>query len=177
MKRLMALSGLLLLASGCGDDATGPSGNEGWKSYTAGGMEIQWRVTENQTVLQVKLSAPTTGWVAVGFDPTVMMKDANFIIGYVQGGTGYIRDDFGTGATTHQADTTLGGTSDVTLLGSGETGSTTTIEFSIHMNSGDEYDSALVQGSTHTFLLAYGPNGGDDFGTPHQFVQAVALEL
>lgn len=166
----------LLLAGSCGDPA-GPSGTEGWNTYTTDDMVFEWRVENEGATLHVKLSAPTTGWVAVGFDPSVMMKDANFIIGYVEEGTGYIRDDFGTGATTHTADTELGGTSDVTLIDAGENGNLTEIDFSIPMSSVDPYDAVLTQGETYAILLAYGPSGGDDFTSAHQFVRAVSLEL
>jgi len=175
MKKALVLAALLLLGS-CGDPA-GPSEAEGWYSYTTDDIVFQWRVENDGTTLHVKLSAPTTGWVAVGFDPSVMMKDANFVIGYVENGTGYIRDDFGTGATTHEADSVLGGTSDVTLIDSGENGNMTEIDFSVPMSSGDQYDAVLTQGETFTILLAYGPSGGDDFTSAHQFVRAVSLEL
>ena len=175
MKKVFVISALLLMGS-CGDPA-GPSGAEGWNTYTTDGIEFQWRVENDGATLHVILSAPTTGWVAVGFNPSVMMKDANFIIGYVEDGTGYIRDDFGTGATTHEADTVLGGTSDVTLIDAGESGNRTEIDFSIPMSSGDQYDGVLSQGETYVILLAYGPSGGDDFTSAHQFVRAVSLEL
>lgn len=175
MKKALVITALLLIGS-CGDTA-GPSGTEGWNEYTIDDVVFQWRVENDGTTLHVKLSAPTTGWVTVGFDPSVMMKDANLLVGYVDGGTGYIRDDFGTGATTHEADTGLGGTSDVTLIDSGENGNLTEIDFSIPMSSGDQYDAVLTQGETFTILLAYGPSGGDDFTSPHQFVHAVSLKL
>lgn len=175
MKTAFVITALLLMGS-CGD-TTGPSGAEGWNDYTTDDVVFQWRVENDGATLHVKLSAPTTGWVAVGFDPSVMMKDANFIIGYVEDGTGYIRDDFGTGVTTHEADIVLGGNSNVTLIEAGESGNMTEIDFSIPMSSGDLYDAVLTQGETYTILLAYGPSGGDDFTSAHQFVRAVSLEL
>ncbi len=166
----------LILAAGCGDDPAGPSG-EDWQSYTTGDVVFEWRIEEDGTVLHVRLEAPTTGWVAVGFEPTVLMKDANLIIGYSENDSEYIRDDFGTNVTSHEADLSLGGTSDVTLLGGGQVGNRTNMEFSIPMASGDAYDVVLTQGTTHTIILAYGPSGGDDFTSAHQFAEAVSLEL
>lgn len=177
MKCLFAvLTAVFILLAGCGSDAAGPSEENGWKTYTTDGFTIQWRV-EQENTLRLRLSAPTTGWVAVGFDPTLMMMDANFIIGYVQDGTGFLRDDFGTGVTTHQADTTLGGTHDATLIQASESGGRTELEFTIPMDSGDIYDTVLTRGATHVILLAYGPDGAKDFTSPHQYAKAVALEL
>ncbi len=177
MKVFLAMLAAALLLPGCGNNTSGPSGNEGWKTYTTDNVTMQWMVEEDQTVLRVRLSAPTTGWVGVGFDPEVMMQGANFIIGYVSDGNGQIRDDFGTGVIAHQADTVLGGTSDVTLIAASEAGGVTELEFTIPMASGDIYDTVLQEGATHTILLAYGPNGADDFTTPHQYAKAVSLEL
>lgn len=106
--------------------------------------------------LHCLLSASTSGWVAVGFDPSSIMQDANFIIGYVDGGIGEIRDDWGTGATSHASDVSLGGSSDVTLLTAAESGGVTTLEFTIPMNSGDAYDKVLSIGSSYSCILAQG---------------------
>lgn len=54
---------------------------------------MQWQVTGDQ--ITVQMNAPTTGWVAVGFDPASMMAEANMIIGYVENGTLTIADDSG----------------------------------------------------------------------------------
>lgn len=173
----LIVTACVLLLMGCGDDATGPSGSGEWQTHTSGGFVLEWRVEDDGSTLHVKASAPTTGWVAVGFDPSVMMEDANLLIGYATDGVGYIRDDFGTGPTSHQPDTLLGGSSDVVLLGSAESGGTTSLEFTLPMNSQDGYDSVLHQGETHTVLLAFGPDGSDDFDSPHQFVLAVELQI
>ena len=63
------------------------------------------------------------------------------------------------------------------LLGSAESGGTTSLEFTLPMNSQDGYDSVLNEGETHTVLLAFGPGGSDDFDSPHQFVLAVELQI
>ena len=84
----------------------------------------------------MELNGPTTGWVAVGFDLTQQMLNANIIIGYVVSGTPVIRDDWGVQATSHRDDTLLGGTSDVITDGGFEEGGSTEIHFTIPLNSG-----------------------------------------
>ena len=54
---------------------------EQYEMVTVEGIELQWRTDDEY--LYINVSAPTTGWVAVGFDPTNQMANANIIIGYV----------------------------------------------------------------------------------------------
>ncbi len=172
LKRLapFLLSLVLLAFCGCGSDdgGTGTDGgpdDEGFKQTSAGGVTLKWKVEGSN--LSVKVSASTTGWVAVGFDPTSRMQNANIIIGYVSGSSVSIRDDYGSGPTAHQADTNGGGTDDVTEKGGTQTGEVTEITFSIPLDSGDSRDRPLVEGNTYTVILARGPNGADIFTMQH----------
>ena len=181
--RMMTAAAILavvtvLFGAGCGTDATGPTETpDGWKEYTVDGFTVQWLVEDSLSSIRIKVSAPTTGWVAVGFDPTSMMTDANLLIGYVDGGTAYARDDFGTGQTTHSADVDLGGTDNVQLLSGSEASGTTEIDLRIPLDSGDAYDKALVQGNTYTVILARGADGADDFTSHHAWAEAASLEI
>ncbi|UCH77889.1 MAG: DOMON domain-containing protein [Candidatus Coatesbacteria bacterium] len=143
------------------DDEPSPTG----PPITVDGITLTWQ--PEGANLHVTVKAPTTGWVAVGFDPTVGMKDANLILGYVAGGTVSTRDDFGTAATAHDADTNLGGTDNVLNPAGKEEAGSTEISFTIPLDSGDAYDRVLVVGRTYKVLLAYGPNGADDFAIKH----------
>ena len=68
-------------------------GADGYWSVSAESITLQWKVGGSR--LNVRVRAKTTGWVAVGFDATRKMKDANIIIGYVKGDSVFFRDDFG----------------------------------------------------------------------------------
>lgn len=166
--------------AGCGDDTTGPAeGEDGWQTYTLEGYTFEWLVEDSLSSLRVKITAPTTGWVAVGFDPTSFMSEANLIIGYVDGDTTDIRDDYGTGAVTHDADTNLGGTNDVeTILGmESEANELTMLEFRIPLNSGDQYDKVLEKGNTYLIIFAYGYSHADDYTTQHAWAGSTSIEL
>jgi len=159
-----------------------PGGNgngDGFHSLVAQGITLQWKTDTRPLTprLMVKVSAPTTGWVAVGFDPTNRMQNANLIIGYVTDGSVFIRDDFGTGPNTHQADVDLGGRDDVSNKMGTEQGGTTEISFSISVASGDAYDRVLTPGETYPVLLAYGQDGADDYTTVHQVRTLVNIQL
>ena len=129
------------------------------------GVTFAWKVDGD--TLHCKLSAKTKGWVAVGFNPEEKMKGANYIIGYVKGDEVKVEDHYGDKTVNHATDKKLGGTSDVTLVGGSEKGGTTTIEFTIPMDSGDQYDSALVADGDTVVLLAMGPPR-DSFKARHK---------
>lgn len=146
---------------------------QGYNEITAEGITLQWKVSGS--FLEVMISAPTNGWVAVGFDPSSLMKDANIIIGFVKNGTPAVRDDFGSWYTSHDSDESEGGTTDVVVLRGSESGRKTELAFRLPLNSGDSFDRVLVEGRTYTVLLAYG--AVDDFTTRHKKRTKVEITL
>ena len=147
-----------------------------WQEITIEGFVLRWATTSG-TELSVELTGPTTGWIAVGFDPTAAMQNANIIIGYVASSTPVIRDDFGVGMFSHGADTTLGGTHDVTIDGGSEAGGSTEIKFTIPLDSGDSFDRVLSPGNSYTVILARGANGMDNFTSPHAVTAVSEINL
>ena len=129
-------------------------------------MSVAWKVDGEN--LLVKMSAETEGWVGIGFNPTKMMKDANFVLGYVKKGKAKIIDEYGTSEKAHKNDEKLGGTTDVELISGTEEDGVTTIEFSMPLMSDDPNDQNLdVDGNT-IVLLAYG-GGRDSFKSRHKY--------
>ncbi len=148
-----------LFVLGCGSPALGEEpvqSSESGTTFVSDGVEFS--LSTNDTVLEISISAPTTGWVAVGFEPTRAMKDADIVIGYIENGEIFLRDDFGDGFTTHTSDVELGGSDDVTVISGEESSGNTQILFSITLGSNDEFDKFLEVGKTVKVLLAYGPD-------------------
>lgn len=139
---------------------------DGFKRIDAGGVQFDWKVDGDQ--LEVVLSADTTGWVAVGFEPSRMMRDANILIGYVAGGEVTVEDHFGNNLTAHRPDVDLGGSRDLIVIGGSESDGRTEIHFSIPLDSGDDYDQPLTAGSEHNLIYAYGADGEDNTRRKHQ---------
>lgn len=129
------------------------------------GMTLRYEVVGEH--LELELTGPTTGWIAVGFKPSRGMKDANILIGYVDGSEVVVSDDFGTTMTAHRPDDRLGGESHVEVISGSEDDNSTTLRFRIPLDSGDEYDQPLTVGETHRLIFAYGENGADDTNSYH----------
>lgn len=150
-----------------GEGSVGPvtTTADGYKRVEAIDMSVQWKVIGDD--LEIVLSSPTTGWLAVGFDPSEIMMDADIYIGVVhQDGSASVRDDFGTWFTSHEPDTEIGGDNDATVSGGSESAEGSTLRFRIPLESGDEYDAKLTPGGEHVMMLAYGAD--DDIGKRHR---------
>lgn len=178
LKYLIILSVLLLgpvILTGCKKEKTAPeiSAEPGFEKISSSGIAFQWRIEGDQ--LEVILSAPTEGWVAVAFNPTEMMQGANFIIGYVKDGQVHIRNDYGNWLTSHVSDESQGGTQDVVLARGEEKNGSTTLRFTLPVDSADEYDVKLNIGGTNTILLAYGAK--DSFTSMHRLKTKVETEF
>lgn len=137
-------------------------------------MNFSWNV--NGDKLEVKLSAPTTGWVAIGFNPTSKMKGADIVIGYVKDGKVKIKDEYGTAATQHKSDTKVGGSDNVTVIGGSEENGVTTIEFAIPLNSGDDKDTVIDPAADTVVIVAYGSER-DSFKVKHKFRDTLTVNL
>jgi len=119
-----------------------------------GNYEIRW-LTDDQYIY-IGIRAKTTGWVAIGFEPTSGMKDADMVFGFVQGSEIVISDQFSTGTFgPHSPDTELGGTDDILESGGKEEGGFTMIEFKRTLDTDDQYDKALAEGVIK-IIWAYG---------------------
>jgi hypothetical protein len=139
------------------------NGNGYTQIDTENGISLQWKVDGKN--LRIILNAETTGWLAVGFDPSVKMKDANFIIGFIKNGTLYVRDEYGTGPEAHLPDTKIGGREDVSEVSGYEKDGRTEIHFTIPLHSGDAKDKKLIPGQRYLILLAFGT--ADSFSKVH----------
>jgi hypothetical protein len=137
-------------------------------------MIFAWKV--DGALLHVKLSAPTKGWVGIGFNPSKEMKDAKYVLGYVQGGKAVISDEFGTGETKHESVENLGGKNDVTLVGGAEEAGVTTIEFTLPLISTDTKGGTINPAAETVVLLAYGPDSVS-FKLKHKYRAKVTVNL
>lgn len=137
-------------------------------------MSFSWTL-EGES-LHIRLTAKTTGWVGIGFNPSKGMKDANFILGYVKDGTVSLRDDYGSSERQHSKDSKDGGQDNYADASGKEENGTTEIAFTIPLNSGDSKDSIITPAGDTVVLLAYGA-GRDSFISKHQFHGTLKVNL
>jgi hypothetical protein len=134
------------------------------QGYAGGEMAICWR--SDQEYLYMALAGGTAGWMAVGFEPSEWMKDADIIIGSVEDGKAMVRDEYSTGNYgPHVEDTMLGGRDDILESGGSSDGTYTVIEFQRRLNTGDRFDKALAPGGRVSIIWARAD--GNDPGLKH----------
>lgn len=165
---------LVLVAALAGAQSQEKDSDGTWK-ISAIGMDLSWKVEGEW--LNVSVSAPTTGWVAVGFDPTGKMKDANIIIGYMKDGDLYIQDDYGSAPTRHQADGNIGGSLDISEPDGSESNGKTEISFRIELDTGDKKDRPLKPGNSYKVILAHGKDGADNFKSYHGRTKRATVKI
>jgi DOMON domain len=146
---------------------------DNFKKAEVKGIVFYWEIVDEN--INIILSAPTEGWIAVGFNPSRMMKDADILIGYVKNGEVFMEDHFGSGNTKHQADIDLGGTEDITISGGFEEKDKTTLQFSRPLNSGDSNDRKLEEGKEYKVIFAYGKR--DNFKSYHKLRTSLIITL
>jgi len=129
-------------------------------------MEVFWSIDKDQ--IHVKLTAKTTGWVAIGFDPEKAMQGANIIIGAVKNGKVRIEDHYGDRKRGHSTDEKLGGKNDVLNPAGEEVDGVTTISFSLALGSKDKWDKPIHPEGTSRIMVAYG-SGRDSFKAGHKY--------
>ncbi|TFG59083.1 MAG: hypothetical protein E4H36_14445 [Spirochaetales bacterium] len=132
-------------------------------TYADGRVRLFWSFTE--TAISAAAQVKTAGWVAVGFDPQDVMGGADMAIGWVDGGGAVqVLDCFATGTYgPHPADTSLGGTDNLTARAAVEKDGVTTMEFSRPIKAGDAFDKDAPPGVSVIWSYA----NSDDFGEVH----------
>lgn len=142
------------------------TGSKEFTTVTAKKFTFSYRIEKENLV--AKVSCPTKGWVAVGFNPIKMMKGANLIIGTFKDGQGVAYDHCGITVVGHKPDTLIGGTNDLLEYSCTEEKGVTTLSFTIPLDSGDEKDSVLKQGEETKVIFAAGKK--DNLKTKHSIV-------
>ncbi|MBT4513146.1 MAG: hypothetical protein HOC20_13180 [Chloroflexi bacterium] len=125
--------------------------------------ELYWDIDDQY--IYVGMKAKTDGWVAIGFEPSSKMKNADMVFGFVEDGQVRVVDMYSTGNFgPHPEDTEKGGTNDILEFGGSEDNDYTVIEFKRNLVTGDEYDNDLT-GGTVKVIWAYGSS--DDSSQRH----------
>jgi hypothetical protein len=134
----------------------------GSMDFADGEYHLYWTVAGEMAWFGI--SAETTGWVAVGFEPEVRMQNADMVIGWVgDDRIAHVVDEWSTGPTgPHSADVDLGGTDDIVSSAGSEEDGTTVIEFSRPHQTGDQYDNPVEVDINLPIIWAFGDDDGGE---------------
>ena len=141
------------------------SPNSDFSEIVDEGFTFRWRIDGDE--IEAIMSAPTTGYVAVGFHPTRMKLDAEIVIGFVEDGTAHVQHHYATAPVSHESLEDLGEQSHVTVVDASEEDGVTTIHFRLPLSYGGEYDQPLIPGELTPVIWAYGPDDANNFADYH----------
>lgn len=123
------------------------------------------------------MSAETTGWVSVGFDPDVRMQNADMVVGWVDDeGEEHVVDSWSSGPTgPHSADVEQDGTDDIISFSGSESDGTTVIEFHRLLDTGDSLDKSLAKEQEFTIIWGIGEDDQYDSYHPERGTGTILL--
>ena len=119
--------------------------NEYSKHQVFGDLEIYSRVDGD--MVRIAMKAKTDGYVALGFDPSEKMKDADIVLGGIKDGKAFLFDMYSTGVTgPHPPDEQQGGRNDILIFGASKKDGMTVVEFERKLVTGDPKDKPIKIG-------------------------------
>ncbi len=135
-------------------------------------MTLYWSVVGDEITLAA--AAPGKGWIAVGWGGEgPLMQGFDIAIGYVDSAGSHFADNFADEPVAHEADTELGGTSDILQAAGSETQDGTVFEWRRKLVTGDTRYDKPFQPGTMPVIMAYSMDA-KDFATYHDSHRAVA---
>ncbi len=143
------------------------------KEVKAGDMTFKWSIEGNK--MHATLRAKTTGWIAVGFNPTKGMKDAMYVLGAEKDGKVKVENHFGTSERAHTPYKELDCKETVTNTSGKLDGEYTEISFTIPTDANDKCSKPLAMDKDTKVLLAFG--SGKKFSLGHPFKATMMVNL
>ena len=123
-----------------------------------GNFKILWQVEGETVFMAIEAKAP--GWVALGFEPTSVMANADMIFGLVgEGKDVQAVDAWSTGMFgPHPPDADQGGKNSILSFAGSRKDGKVLFEFSRLLNTGDKFDKVIPKTGNFKMIWAYGPN-------------------
>ena len=129
------------------------------KTISKNGMNISWEYQEGR--IHFTMSAPTDGWVTIGFNTTRDITGAYLLMGNIIGGQVNVVAHYTLSPGNYKPIDTLGEVVQVLDVMGFENSEGTTIGFSLPIKATNKYQKELSEGTMYTMIIAYSQE--DDF--------------
>ncbi len=144
------------------------------KSVTIDGMTVRWSLQAG-SMIECTVTAPTTGWIALGFNTRDDIVGTNLIMASVEQGKVRIEDQYVVRAGEHVPVATLGGTSAISNVSGTEQHGITTVSFRIQQHPEDRFHHHLTEAASVFLICAYSME--DDFAHHSRFRKHIRVTL
>ena len=129
------------------------------KRILKNGMTIQWRYQNERVYFDV--SAPTEGWLTIGFNENKGIVGAYLLMANVIGERAQVVEHYTMDQGKYLPIESLGMEPQVLDVDGSQTSGKTKVKFSIPIQKNNKYQKDLTKGSQYTLILAY--SRADDF--------------
>ncbi len=137
------------------------------------GMTVNWVIKDQH--IEFQLSAPTTGWLAIGFNETDALPGTYLVMARVRQRVAQVVEHKTLTPGDYQPITALGGQASVVVLSGKEQGNITSVQFRIPQQVADGFHKQLLPGSKWRLLVAYSRE--DDFKHHSMMRTNIAITL
>lgn len=122
-------------------------------------MDFQYNIEDNKMICM--LTAPTSGWMALGFNTKDDIFGADLKMMRIIDGKAQMEDQIVKQNNVHVSDVSEGGLENCILINGTEMQGKFLMAFKIPLNTGDKFDCPLKVGEEIWVILAY--SDSDDF--------------
>tara|TARA_R110002096_G_scaffold126532_2_gene273525 strand:+ start:13876 stop:14364 length:489 start_codon:yes stop_codon:yes gene_type:complete len=129
------------------------------KEISKDGMKISW--SHSGKIVNFKISAPTDGWIAIGFNPKKGISDTYLIMARIINNKVEVLEHYTLSPGNYKSLEALGDSNQAVVINGKESQNKTEIEFSLPISSKDKYRYDLSPGNSYNLLYAYSQS--DDF--------------
>lgn len=136
-----------------------PTPSNQTNSIRKNGMEVTWAYENNR--VQFEMKAPTTGWIAIGFNEAGQLKNTYLIMGRVANNLVKVKEHFIVEPGDYRSIETFGAPVLVDAIEGLENEEGTVIRFSLPIEAIDAYRKSLEPGTHYSLLMAFSLE--DDF--------------
>ena len=153
LKQIVAITLLLTLTINC------QSQQKMMQTISKNRVNVHWHYQGDR--IYFEMSAPTDGWVTIGFNQSTGIQGAYLLMGNVINGQTNLVEHYTLSAGNYQPIKKLNGQVQVKDIEGVEKGNKTTIKFSLPILAASKYQKDLSKGSEYVMILAY--SQADDF--------------
>lgn len=129
------------------------------KVVSKNGMEVSWYFEKD--TIHFEMTAPTKGWVAIGFNTHSGTQGTYLIMGNVVKGQPNVVEHYTLSPGNYKTVESLGGVPQLTNISGIEINNSTVLQFSLQKGFASTYQRKLAEHMEYTMLIAYSRQ--DDF--------------
>ena len=141
------------------------------KTVSKNNIKISWHFEKDR--IYFEMSAPTDGWVTIGFNTTAGTKGAYLLMGNIVDSKASVVEHYTLSPGNYKTIESLGEVPQVSDVSGSEISSYTRLKFSLPLKSTSDYQKDLMVGTEYTMIIAYSRE--DDF--QHHSTMRTAIDI